>query len=125
MMKNINNLTINSRHSNVAEFYNSASILLNLSDKERFIETFGLTVLEGMSAGLPAIVPTAGGIAEMVNDGVNGYKIDVKNLEHIARQIKTILSDKELYTNLSVNALKTSQSGNAEIMVDKIISCME
>jgi glycosyltransferase involved in cell wall biosynthesis len=42
---------------------------VNLSDKTQFIETFGMTALETMAAGLPVIVPTEGGIAEMLRDG--------------------------------------------------------
>ena len=60
----MDNLQIISRRNDVTPFYNEASIVLNLSDKQRFVETFGLTALEAMSAGLPVIVPTEGGIAE-------------------------------------------------------------
>jgi len=54
----MDNLQIISRQNDVTPFYNEASIVLNLSDKQRFVETFGLTALEAMSAGLPVIVPT-------------------------------------------------------------------
>ena len=60
---NTDNLQILSRQEDVTSFYNKATIVLNLSDKHRFVETFGLTALEAMSAGLPVIVPTEGGIA--------------------------------------------------------------
>ena len=84
------NLTIYPQQNDVVPFYNQASLVLNLSDKKQVVETFGLTALEAMSAGLPVIVPTEGGIAEMVVDGENGYKIDVQNLNQIAECIKTI-----------------------------------
>ena len=71
------NLLIYPQQNDVAPFYNRASLVLNLSNKEKVVETFGLTALEAMSVGLPVIVPTEGGIAEMVENGVNGYKIDV------------------------------------------------
>lgn len=58
------NLKIYPRQSDTTPFYMKASIVLNLSDKEKVIETFGMTVLEAMRAGLPVIVPTVGGIAE-------------------------------------------------------------
>ena len=61
-------------------FYNEAYIVLNMSDKTCFIDTFGMTALEAMSAGLPVIVPTEGGIAEMVTNGMDGFKIDSKEL---------------------------------------------
>lgn len=60
------NLLIYSRQTDVTKFYNIASVLLNLTDKTQAIETFGMTPLEAMSCGLPVIVPTVGGIAELV-----------------------------------------------------------
>ena len=119
------NLTIHPRQDDVVPFYNSASVVLNLSDKERFIETFGMTALEAMSAGLPIIVPSVGGIAEMVDDGVNGYKIDAAQLEDIGRSVSTMLTDRELYMRLSADALKRSAQYDAGSMIDNIASCIE
>jgi len=103
------NLKVYSRQKDVSPFYNSASIVLNLSNKSLFIETFGLTALEGMSAGLPVIVPTVGGIAEMVENDRNGYKIDVQELERIESAIRRVLTDRELYLHLADGALQTSR----------------
>lgn len=114
------NLTIYPRQNDVVPFYREASLVLNLSNKEQFIETFGLTALEAMSAGLPVIVPTAGGIAEMVEDGMNGYKIDVQELDRIAETIDLIFSDHGLYKRLSENALKYSRKFNAGQMTENI-----
>ena len=114
------NLTIYPRQNDVVPFYNQASLVLNLSDKKQVVETFGLTALEAMSAGLPVIVPTEGGIAEMVVDGENGYKIDVQNLNQIAECIKTILSDETLYMELAQNALAYSKIFSEAKMVNSI-----
>lgn len=94
-----NNIKILSRQTDVSTFYNEASIVLNLSDKRKFVETFGLTALESMSAGLPVIVPTEGGIAEMVEDGINGYKMDVQELDEVADKIEKMMTDGELYAH--------------------------
>lgn len=107
------NTEILCRQENVIPFYREASLVLNLSDKEKFVETFGLTALEAMTAGLPVIVPTAGGIADMVEHGMNGYRIDIKELDEIERHIDKILSDKELYNKLSSNALAYSKLHNS------------
>ena len=114
------NLTIYPRQNDVVPFYNQASLVLNLSNKEQVVETFGKTALEAMSAGLPVIVHTEGGIAEMVVDGENGYKIDVQELDKIANAIKNILSEKALYTLLATNALKYSEKFNAGNMIGQI-----
>ena len=121
----MDNLQIVSRQNDVAPFYNEASIVLNLSDKRRFVETFGLTALEAMSAGLPVIVATKGGIAEMVEDGVNGYKIDVQELEKIESHITTLLSDRDSYLQLAGKALEYSRNYNDEKMISGIVSVLE
>ena len=121
----MDNLQIVSRQNDVAPCYNEAYIVLNLSDKRRFVETFGLTALEAMSAGLPVIVPTKGGIAEMVEDGVNGYKIDVQELEKIENHITTLLSDRDSYLQLAGKALEYSRNFNDEKMISGIVSVLE
>lgn len=62
------NIDIHPRQSDVTPFYNRASLVLNLTNKNQAIETFGMTPLEAMTCGLPVIVPTVGGIAELVID---------------------------------------------------------
>lgn len=114
------NLSVLPRQNNVAEFYNRASLVLNLSNKEQCIETFGLTALEAMTVGLPVIVPTVGGIAEMVENGVNGYKVDVQDLDIIEEKIKIILQNKEFFVYLSDNAKECSKKYTAERMTDSI-----
>lgn len=119
------NLTVYPRQDNVAPFYNQASIVLNLSNKNLFIETFGLTALEAMSAGLPVIVPTIGGIAELVEDGVNGYRIDVQNLENIEQTIQNILTHKDLYLKLSEGAWLCSQKYSEQAMIESIENILD
>lgn len=114
------NITIHPRQENVALFYNRASLVLNLSDKNRFIETFGLTALEAMSAGLPVIVPTVGGIAEMVIDGVNGYRIDVQEMGRIKENVQNILEKRDLYLTLCNNSVEYSKTHSARQMIDNL-----
>ena len=39
-------------------------------------ETLGLVVLEAMSSGVPVVAARAGGIPEMIEEGVSGYLFD-------------------------------------------------
>ena len=119
------NLIIYPRQNNVVPFYNEASIVINLTDKKLAVETFGLTALEAMSAGLPVIVPTEGGIAEMVTDGENGYKIDVQDLNKIVEYVHLLLSDQELYNKLSNNASAYSRNFNIDKMTESILSLFD
>lgn len=115
------NLTIFDRQEDIIPFYKEASLVLNLSNKEFVIETFGLTVLEAMTAAIPVIVPTVGGVAEMVEDGINGYKIDVTDLDKIEEQLNHILSDDELYHRLSYNAKLCAKSYSVETLKSHFI----
>lgn len=114
------NCHIYDRQPDTVYFYNNASIVVNLSLKEMVIETFGLTALEAMSAGLPVIVPTVGGIAEMVEDNYNGYKIDSTLLPVIEEKINLVMNDQNLYSRLANNALLKSKEYNIDSMVNGI-----
>ena len=115
-----NNIKIYPRQSDIIRFYNEASILFNLSNRKKIIETFGMTALEGMSAGIPVIVPTVGGIAELVDDDINGYKIDVQQLDIIADRIKYMLSDIDIYSELAKGALTTAALYSNKYMCEGI-----
>lgn len=122
--KSLMNLQVYARQSDVSTFYNNASLVINLTDSSLAVETFGLTALEAMSAGLPVIVPTVGGIAELVEDGVNGYRIDVQNLDKIGSCIETVLSNEEIYCDLAKEALCRSKVFSEEEMIGKIIEAL-
>lgn len=98
------NLRIHSSQKDVHSFYEKADLVLNLSHTDQWIETFGMTVLEAMSYGIPVIIPTVGGITELVIDGFNGFKISVQSLDMIKEQIKIIFENKSFYNYLSSNA---------------------
>lgn len=114
------NLTIYPRQADVTSFYNTATIVIVLTNSRQAVETFGLTALEAMSAGLPVIVPTQGGIAEMVKDGNNGYKIDVQELDAVGKHICVLLDNKELYIRMANNALLFSAGFDSEKVVTKL-----
>ena len=123
-VEDIRNLTVWARQQDVTSFYHRASVVLNLTDKRQAIETFGLTALEAMSAGLPVIVPTVGGIAEMVTDGVNGYRMDVQELDRIAETLEQLLHDKERYIRLANGAYRRSQSFREDVMIENIYNIL-
>lgn len=114
------NLEIFSSKTDVHPFYEKANLVLNLSIPALWIESFGLTVLEAMTYGIPVIVPQVGGITELVEDGVNGYKIDARNKEVLISKINQICSDKQHYFFLSANAKKKAGFFSYARMIDGI-----
>lgn len=105
-----NNLLILPTQKETRSFYEDASVLLNLSDTSLWVETFGLTVLEGMAYGLPTIVPPVGGVVELVTDHLNGFLIDSKKINRISEKINQLLTDSKMYQNMSTKAYEKSKA---------------
>ena len=99
------NLKIISTQSNIHSFLRKSDLLLNLSIPAFCVETFGLTIIEGMIYGIPAIVPNIGGPTEIVLDGYNGYCIDVTNISILESKLRFAL-EKDNYRILAKNAFK-------------------
>ncbi|MFH1752716.1 MAG: glycosyltransferase family 4 protein [Candidatus Omnitrophota bacterium] len=59
-------------------------------------EPFGLTMLEALSSAKPMIVTDAGGMPEIIRDGINGYVVPVKDFEALAARIIRLFSDPDL-----------------------------
>lgn len=69
-------------------------------------EGFGIVYLEGMAFGLPAIGTTAGAAGEIIEHGKTGYLIEPNDSTTLATHITQLASDRNLLTELSLNARK-------------------
>ena len=63
-------------------------------------EPFGLTMLEALSSAKPMIVTDAGGMPEIIKDGINGFVVPVKDFESLAAKIIQLLANKSLCERL-------------------------
>lgn len=103
--KNIpKNLKVYSSKTDLHPFYSDAQLVVNLSVVDVCVETFGLTILEAMYYGIPVIIPPLGGITELVDNGINGFLVDSRDLEGLIKKITFIFSDREFYSRLSENS---------------------
>ncbi len=69
-------------------------------------EGFGIVYLEGMGFGLPAIGTTSGAASEVIEHGKTGYLIAPDDSTTLTAHISRLASDRNLLTELSLNARK-------------------
>ena len=114
------NVTIFSRTIDTNVFYERASVVVNLTRSDLCIETFGLTILEGLFFNNPAIVPKVGGPTEIITDGENGYHIDSKDIMKLREAINLLSSNKEIYKRMCLKAKLTSEKFSFAVFQDSI-----
>ncbi|MFE4694360.1 glycosyltransferase [Streptomyces sp. NPDC056749] len=73
-------------------------------------ETFGLTIVEAMTCGVP-VLSTAGphGPSEIISDGVDGALSPVGDVDAFAKNLDWLLGDAELRAQLGANAVEKSR----------------
>jgi glycosyltransferase involved in cell wall biosynthesis len=108
------NLTVHPRVTDTTLFYQRASLLLNLSRVDQWMETFGMTVLEAMAYGIPVIVPPVGGPTELVQENVQGYLVDSRDGELLASTVLRLSGNPELCRALSKNCRLQSENFSQE-----------
>ena len=99
------NVKVIPAQKDIHPFLRASDVVLNLSIPSVWIETFGMTILEAMAYGIPAIVPNAGGPTELVENGYNGYCVDVTDVNVLVDTIRKVLDENE-YKRLAENALE-------------------
>jgi hypothetical protein len=84
-------------------------------------EPFGLTMLESMACAKPIIVTNAGGMPEIIKDGINGYVIPIRDFEILAARINQLLEDNKLRKRLGYTGRQIVESQYTKERVTKDI----
>lgn len=65
------------------------------------VDNFPISVLEAMALSIPVVTTNVGGIPWIVEDLVEGFLVDPNNTEMMVQSVYEILSDHELYDQMS------------------------
>ena len=103
------NVSIHPRTEDPAHFYARTDLVLNLSRVDEWIETFGLTLVEAMTFGLPVIAPPVGGPVEIVTHGTDGYCIDSRDGAALRDAVLKLAGDSATYDAMARAARKRAQ----------------
>jgi len=72
-------------------------------------EPFGLTMLESLASAKPMIVTNSGGMPEVIQDGINGYIVPIRDYEALATRIITLLDDDILKERIGLTGRKIAE----------------
>lgn len=83
-------------------------------------ETFGISIAEAMSCGIPVISTNIGGIPEVI--GKNGFLVSPCNDREIAIKLKLLINDESLRREMALEGRKRIiEKFSWEIIIDKFI----
>lgn len=89
-------------------------------------EPFGLVAIEPSSYKVPAIVSAAGGLDEIVIDGITGLKFHPGDAEDLASKIIYVLQNPQILAKMGSNALELySKIYSENSQVEKVIELLK
>lgn len=86
-------------YDNIPKIYQSCDILTCLSH----VEGFGLPCLEAMASKCAVVATKTGVWKEIINQGENGYLVDIKSPDQLAEKLEILINDDNLRNKLAQN----------------------
>ena len=103
------NLDVSFQVRNVEEIMLDSKCLISLTQRRLIIETFGLTIAEGMASGLVVFAPGVGGPVEIIGkDGGAGFFINEYSPEDVLEKMSKVLQDTIKYNHVRARGLERS-----------------
>lgn len=105
--------------SKIVKYYQSSKVMLYLSSTEGM----PLGVLEAMSCGSPVVASVAGGITDIIDDGVDGFFLQSESIDEISKKIQlaTKIDNKICRQKIENQFSIDSMTGNYLLAYNKFI----
>lgn len=87
----------------LVRLYQGASVFALPSDEEGF----GVVLLEAMACGVPVVSTRSGGPDGIINDGVEGFLVDLDDAKMMSERLRVLLEDPVLNAAMGQSARKT------------------
>lgn len=104
--------------TNVEDWLKSSSIFCFTSKSE----SFGLSLVEAMSLGLPVIsFDCEVGPREIIRDGVNGFLIPLNNIDQYVSQLELLIQNEELRVSFGETGKLDARKYDVRLIAGKIL----
>jgi len=104
--------------TNMPELFKMSDLVVSASIEEGF----GINVIEGMAAGLPAVVSVVRGHKEMVVNGENGFLFSVNAPNDFCRDVSELCNSTAMYKRFSEKALLSVQKFSISNSLKQMVS---
>jgi D-inositol-3-phosphate glycosyltransferase len=84
-------------------------------------ESFGMVALEAMAMGRPVIASEVGGLAYLIQDGINGYHVPSRNHEALAERIYELLTNMDCRDEMGRNARRYAERFDWSMIARRMI----
>lgn len=99
----------------VANYYHAFDVMVSFSTTE----TQGMTIIEGLASSLPVVCIDDDSFRSVIQNNYNGYLF--KNNDEYQKYILTLMSNKELYKTMSMNAKNSTYSYSKEVFASRVL----
>jgi N-acetyl-alpha-D-glucosaminyl L-malate synthase BshA len=97
-------VTFLGKQDHVERLIPKAHVLLLPSE----LEAFGLAALEAMACGVVPVATRAGGVPELITDGVDGFTEKVGDIDAQSRRVVSLLQDDNLFYKMATAARESA-----------------
>ncbi len=112
-----NDLVLTGFRTDIQAILAQADLLLFTSKTEGL----GSAVLDALKAGVPIVATAAGGVPEIVEDGVAGFLAPVGDAGILADKVWKLLKDKDLQQKFAINGREKIKQFSKEITAERIL----
>jgi starch synthase len=88
------------------------------------VEGFPLTAVEAMACGVPVIVSTNTFGDEVIDDGVNGFIVPIRDADAITERLRTLAADPDLRASMGAAARRTAERFDWRSYGERIVGLM-
>jgi glycosyltransferase involved in cell wall biosynthesis len=109
----------------LVEFYNISDVFVISSIEDGF----AMVILQALACGLPVICSENSGGSELIQNGINGYVVPIRNIDELKKKMNFLYEDKKHYIFLKERIAKQREGLSwdhyGELIIDRYGSLLK